>query len=189
MLPNAPPVHVTRDQLEACWDHLRAAPRDGGRLEAIVRRPRTDERDELAEGRLDVALGLVGDNWKTRGSRRTPDGAAHPDMQLNVISARVAALVAQDRGRWKLAGDQLYVDLDLSVENLPAGTRLSIGEAVIEVTPEPHTGCKKFVARFGMDAMVFVNSPAGREMRLRGLNAKVIEPGTVRVGDRIDKLQ
>ncbi|HVS15671.1 MAG TPA: MOSC domain-containing protein [Thermoanaerobaculia bacterium] len=189
MTAKAPPVHPTRERLEAELDHLRAAPTDGGVLEAIVRRPRTDEREELVEARLELAPGLVGDNWATRGSRMTGDGSAHPGMQLNVMSSRVAALVAQDRERWKLAGDQLYVDLDLSEENLPAGSRLAIGDAVIEVTAQPHAGCKKFVARFGMDAMLFVNSPAGRALRLRGLNARVVEPGTVRVGDLVAKFR
>jgi MOSC domain-containing protein YiiM len=103
-------------------------------------------------------------------------------MQINVMNARVAALVAQDRHRWHLAGDQLYLDMDLSAENLPAGTQLAIGSAIIEVTPPPHTGCKKFVARFGLDAMKFVNSSVGRELHLRGINAKVVQGGTIRVG-------
>ena len=104
------------------------------------------------------------------------------------MSSRAAALVAGDRERWPLAGDQLYVDLDLSDENLPPGTRLALGSAVLEVTDEPHTGCKKFTARFGLDAMVFVNSPVGRALNLRGINARVVESGTVRVGDAVTKL-
>ena len=130
-----------------------------------------------------MADGLVGDNWRTRGNPATADGAADPEMQLNIMNARVAALVAGSRERWPLAGDQLYLDLDLSVANLPPGTRLRLGEALLEVTPPPHTGCRKFVSRFGKDAMKFVNSRLGRQLNLRGINAKVVAPGVVRVGD------
>ena len=143
--------HLTTAALEAGLDTIRQAPKDNGVLELIVRRPsdRSGFREVLEEGRLDLAEGLVGDNSHARGSRATSDGAAHPEMQLNVINVRATALVAQERERWPLAGDQLYVDLDLSEQNVPAGTRLAIGDAIIEVTPVPHTGCNKFVARFG----------------------------------------
>jgi hypothetical protein len=169
-------------------EHVCLSPKDAGALELIVRRPRVGEREVLEEGRLDLAEGLVGDSWKERGSSRTPDGSPHPDMQLNVMNSRVLALVAQDKERWRLAGDQLIIDLDLSDENLPPGTRLSLGSAVIEVTDLPHTGCQKFVARFGLDAMRFVNSPAGKRLRLRGLNARVVRPGVIRVGDVVRKV-
>jgi len=180
--------HLTTEELEAGMDAVRLSPKDEGVLELIVRRPRVDEREVLEEGRLDLVEGLVGDSWKERGSSRTPDGSPHPDMQLNVMNARVLALVAQDRERWKLAGDQLIIDMDLSHENLPAGTRLALGSAVIEVTEQPHTGCHKFVARFGLDAMRFVNSDAGKRLRLRGLNARVVRPGVIRTGDAVRKI-
>jgi hypothetical protein len=180
--------HLTGEELEAGLGDILLSPRDAGVLELIVRRPCEDEREVLAEGELDLAGGLVGDSWRDRASSRTPDGSPHPDMQLNVMNSRVLALVARDKERWKLAGDQLIIDLDLSEENLPAGTRLALGSAVIEVTAQPHTGCKKFVARFGPDAMKFVNSPAGKRLRLRGLNARVVRPGVVRVGDRVRKI-
>jgi MOSC domain-containing protein YiiM len=109
-------------------------------------------------------------------------------MQLNIMNARVIELLAQDKDRWALAGDQLFVDLDLSESNLPIGTRLSIGAAVIEVTPPPHTGCQKFSARFGPDAMMFVNSPEGKQLHLRGINAKIIKSGFIRVGDAVQKI-
>jgi hypothetical protein len=180
--------HLTMAELEAALDEIRQAPKDEGVLQLIVRRPEVEERELLDEGELHLEEGLVGDSWIRRTSTRTPDGSPHPDMQLNVINARVAALVAQDKRRWQLAGDQLYLDLDLSKENLAAGTRLAIGAAVIEVTPPPHTGCKKFVARFGLDAMKFVNSSVGKELNLRGINAKVVQPGTIRVGNVVKKL-
>jgi len=174
--------HLTTEELEAGLDEIRLSPRDRGALELIVRRPAVDEREVLEEGELSEAEGLVGDTWSVRGSSRTADGSAHPEMQLNVMNSRVIALLAGERGRWALAGDQLYLDMDLSAENLPAGARLAIGEAVIEVTAQPHTGCKKFAARFGVEALKFVNSPEGRRLRLRGINARVVRPGTVRVG-------
>ena len=179
------PAHRTTDDLHAALDTIRQAPRDDGRVEMIVRRPGVGQREVLDQGLLDLREGLVGDNWQHRGSSRTPDGSPHPDMQINVMSARVIAVVAGDRARWPLAGDQLYVDLDLSEANLPAGTRLIMGAAVLEVTPQPHTGCGKFVERFGLDAMKFVNSPIGRELHLRGINARVVTPGVVRIGDRV----
>jgi hypothetical protein len=171
------------EELEARLDEIRRAPKDGGVVELIVRRPAENEREVVVEAALDIAEGLVGDNWRTRGSSRTPDGSAHPEMQINVMSVRAAAAVALERERWQLAGDQLFLDLDLSRENLPPGTRLTIGTAVIEVTEPPHTGCKKFVSRFGLDAMKFVNSAVGRELCLRGINARVVQSGIVRVGD------
>ncbi len=180
--------HLTTDELEAGLEHIRQSPRDHGTLELIVRRPAIGMREVLDEGEVTLQDGLVGDNWATRGSPMTADGLPHPDMQLNVMNVRVIALVAQDRARWPLAGDELYADLDLSEDNLPVGTRLAIGSAVIEVTAQPHTGCKKFTARFGSNAVRFVNSPVGKRLRLRGLNAKVVQPGVFRVGDVVRKL-
>ena len=180
--------HLSLEELEAGLDEIRQSPRDAGRVELIVRRPRVDEREVLTEARLDLTSGLVGDTWPSRRSRRTPDGSPHPDMQLNLMNARVIALLAQDRERWPLAGDQLYIDLDLSAENLPAGTRLQIGSAIIEVTSQPHTGCDKFAARFGLDALKFVNGPERKPYRLRGINARVVEPGVVRTGDVVRKI-
>ena len=179
--------HLSLEDLEAGLAEIRRSPRDAGRVELVVRRPAEDEREVLAEGVLDRHEGLVGDTWKVRGSKRTADGSAHPDMQLNVINARLSALVAGQPARRPLAGDQLHVDLDLSLANLPPGTRLELGSAVIEVTEQPHLGCHKFASRFGQDALRFVNSPLGRDLRLRGLNARVVVGGTVRPGDVVKK--
>jgi len=180
--------HLTMAELEAGLDEIRRSPDDGGVLKLIVRRPQVGKREVLQEGKLDLVQGLVGDNWRTRSSSRTPDGSAHPDMQLNVMNSRVIALVAQNKDRWPLAGDQLFIEMDLSAANLPPGTRLAIGSAVIEVTAQPHTGCKKFVERFGLDAMKFVNSPVGEQLHLRGINAKVVQPGVIRLGDVAKKI-
>ena len=150
-------------------------------------RPGEGERDILETGELNLTEGLAGDTWNQRPSKRSADGGPHPDMQLNIMNSRAIALIAQSPNRWQLAGDQLYVDLDLSEANLPPGTRLAIGSAVIEITDQPHTGCSQFSARFGAGARQLVNSDAGRELRIRGINAKVIRPGTITRQDRITK--
>jgi len=180
--------HLTMAELEAGLDTIRQSPKNEGVIALIVRRPQVDAREVLEKGELDLAEGLVGDTWKVRRSNRTPDGSPHPDMQLNIMNARVIALVAQEKDRWPLAGDQLFIDMDVSRENLPPGTRLALGSAVIEVTDQPHTGCKKFEARFGLDALKLVNSPVGRQLQLRGVNARVAQPGVIRVGDLVKKL-
>ena len=180
--------HVTLAELEAGLEDIRQSPTDAGVLELIVRRPQIEAREILKVGELDLVEGLVGDNWKTRGSSQTADGSAHPDMQLNIMNARVIALLAQKKERWALAGDQLYMDLDLSAKNVPPGTRLSLGKAVIEVTDQPHTGCKKFAARFGLDALKFISSPVGKQLQLRGINAKVIRSGAIQIGDPVKKV-
>ncbi len=182
-------THLVMAELEAGLEAIRQSPRDQGVLELIVRRPQVGEREILAQAELDLTHGLVGDNWRTRGSAQTEDGLAHPEMQLNIMNSRAIALVAQSKARWQLAGDQLFIDLDLSADNLPPGTQLMLGSAVIQVTAVPHTGCKKFMARFGADAMRFVNSTVGKQLHLRGINAKVIRAGMIRVGDAARKIQ
>ena len=180
--------HLSLDELQDRLDEVRESPADGGTLDLIVRRPAVDERQVLDTGELNPDEGLAGDTWNQRPSNRTEDGGPHPDMQLNVINSRLLALICPDPDRRPLAGDQLAVDLDLSDANLPAWTRLAIGDAVIEVTDQPHTGCQKFSARFGADALRLVNSEAGRAMNLRGINARVVQPGTIRTGDAITKV-
>lgn len=177
--------HRTRAELDARLPDIRQSPPTDGPIELIVRRPEVFGREVLEEGELDVVEGLIGDTWRERGSRRTADGSAHPGMQLTLMNARSAAAVAGERERWPLAGDQFYVDLDLGEANLPIGTRLAVGTALIEVTDQPHTGCAKFTERFGLDALRFVNSPEGRALRLRGMNTRVVAPGRVRVGDLV----
>ena len=181
-------LHLTTEQIEQGLDFVLQSPKDNAVIKLIVRRPKIGEREVLEKGEIDLEVGLVGDCWKTRGSSRTTDGFGHPDMQLNLMNTRIIDLIAQDKERWKLAGDQFFVDLDLSEENIPPGTRLSIGTAIIERTEIPHLGCKKFIDRFGKDAMKFVNSDMGKSLNLRGINAKVIKPGTVKRGDVIVKI-
>ena len=181
------PNHRTPDP-DAWLAEVRRSPADHGVLAMVVRRPSTDEREVLAEAELDTTVGLVGDNWLARGSRSRPDGSADPEAQLNIMNIRAARLVAGDDARVPLAGDQLFVDLDLSPGNLPPGTRLQIGTAEIEVTAQPHTGCSKFTRRFGLEAHRWVNGRTGKQERLRGICAKVVVPGTIRAGDAITKL-
>lgn len=173
--------HLTTTEIEAGLDEIRQSPKDNGILKLIVTRPKPDEREVLETGELDVVEGLKGDSWKTYGTVRA-------DAQIAIMNSRIIALLAQDENRWQLAGDQLYVDLDLSNENLPIGTKLQIGSATLETTALPHNGCKKFVERFGMDAMMFVNSPVGKQLHLRGIYAKVIQSGTINKGDTVKKI-
>jgi hypothetical protein len=181
-------IHLSREELEAGVGAVRESPGDNGTVELIVSRPGIDQREVLEVAELDVKVGLVGDTWPTRGSSSTEDGSAHPEKQLTLTNSRFMALVSPDPDRRSLAGDQLHVDLDLSGANLPPGTRLAIGTAVIEITEPPHNGCAKYSARFGIDAVRFANSPVGKELHLRGVNAKVVQGGTIHRGDVIRKV-
>lgn len=181
-------MRPTAEELEQRLAHVRASPRQQGTLELIVCRPAVDAREVLDEGFLDLHDGLVGDSWRARGNSRTADGAADPDSQLNIMNARAAALILGPIDRWVLAGDQLFVDFDLSSTATPAGTRLRVGEAVIEVTPKPHRGCAKFSARFGPEALRLVNGPTGVELNLRGRNARIVSPGAIHAGDGVTRL-
>jgi transcription antitermination factor NusB len=173
-------MYLGAHELEAGLDHIWDSPGDEGTLAMIVRRPAIEQREVLEHARLDPVEGLVGDSWSMRGS-------PHPEAQLTIMNARAIHLIAGDRDRWSLAGDQLYVDFDLSEANLPPGSRLAIGETVVEVSALPHRGCQKFSARFGVEALRFVNSEEGQKLHLRGINAKVITGGTIRTGDPVRK--
>jgi hypothetical protein len=179
--------NLTVEELQAGLSQVAESPKDCGELKLIVRRPTDGQREVLETGELDLIVGLVGDNWKTRGSRHMPDGSANPNSQITIMNSRVIALLAKEERRWPLAGDQLYVDFDLSASNIPPGTQLAIGSAVLEVTAQPHAGCKKFAERFGVPCVEFINSPEQKEMQLRGINSKVVQPGTIRVGDVVKK--
>ena len=180
--------HLTMEELEAGLETIRQTPSDTGTLKMIVRRPDVDQREEVEEAELNLTDGLVGDTWKVRGSTSMHDGSSNLEAQITVMNARATALLAQSEERWSLAGDQLYVDFDLSDENIPPGSRLAIGSAVIEVSGRPHNGCKKFSSRFGVEAMKFVNSPEGKRLHLRGINTTVVQAGVIRLGDKVRKL-
>jgi MOSC domain-containing protein YiiM len=186
-LDNRAVEYLPGERLLAGLGQIRDSPQDGGRVVLVVSRPAVDQRELPAEAVLDQLAGLVGDNWLARGSKSTADGSADPERQVTVMNARAAELVAGGRERMPLAGDQLYVDLDLSLDNLPAGSLLAVGQAVLRVSEAPHLGCAKFVERFGAEAMRFVNSRLGRQLRLRGMNARVVVPGIVRAGDLATK--
>jgi len=181
-------THLSLTELEAGLDHIRQAPKDNGVLKMIVRRPAVDAREALNEGELHPQEGLVGDTWNVRVSKSSKDGQPNLYAQITVMNARAIELLAQSEERWALAGDQLYVDFDLSEENIPPGTRLAIGSAIVEVSAQPHTGCNKFSARFGVEAMKFVNSPEGKQLHLRGINSRVVRGGVIRVGDVVRKV-
>ena len=170
----------TLAELEVALTSILASPQDAGHLELIVRRPAKGQREVIDEGQLSLEEGLCGDCWKTTDS--------YIEAQIAIMNARSAAAIAGDRSRWALAGDQLYIDMDLSETNLPAGTQLELGSAILEITAEPHTGCSKFAARFGVEAVKFVNSARGRELNLRGLNTRVIRAGIIRKGDFVRKI-
>lgn len=181
-------IPLTAKQLETGLENIRQSPENQGVLEMIVRRPEIDRREVLTQGELNSTSGLVGDNWLSRVPASRLDNLSVRDSQITLMNSRVIALLAQDKKNWPLAGDQLFVDLDLSAANLPPGTRLLIGTSMIEVTDKPHTGCKKFAARFGQEALEFVNSPVGKQLHLRGINARIVQPGTIHVEDRIVKV-
>lgn len=181
--------YLTMTELEAGLGELGNSPQDNGTLEMIVCRPGIGERLAMEQANLHSIDGLIGDNWQTRGSKHTEDGSAHPEMQITIMNSRIIHLIAQDRSRWALAGDQLFIDLDLSVENLPPGQQLAIGTAVLEITRMPHNGCQKFTERFGHDASRFVNSVEGRQLHRRGINARIIRPGIICVGNIVSKIE
>ena len=180
--------HRSTEELEAALRSIREAPATSGTIQLIVRRPAEDAREVLSEARINADEGIEGDTWNQRGTSLSADGGPHPNKQITIMNAGAAAAVIGPIERWPLAGDQIYADLDIGHEALPAGTQLAVGDAVLEVAVEPHTGCAKYAARFGSEALRFVNTGEGRELRLRGVNCRVVRPGTVRVGDSVSQI-
>ena len=180
--------HRSTEELEAALRNIREAPATSGTIQLIVRRPAEDAREVLSEARINADEGIEGDTWSQRGTSLSADGGPHPNKQITIMNSRAAEAVIGPIERWPLAGDQIYADLDIGHEALPAGTQLTVGDAVLEVAVEPHTGCAKYAARFGSEALRFVNTGEGRELRLRGVNCRVVRPGTVRVGDAVSRI-
>jgi hypothetical protein len=180
--------YLSVTELEAGMDHIRQSPKDQGTLQMIVRRPNIDEREILDEGELNTLEGLVGDTWNVRVNVHSTDGRPNLNKQITIMNARTIALLAQSEEYWPLAGDQLYADMDLSEDNLPPGTQLAIGSAILEVSPDPHTGCQKFSSRFGVEALKFVNSPEGKRLHLRGINTRVVRGGVIHIREIIQKI-
>ena len=182
------PRHLTRDELEAGLDHIRAAPKDNGTLECIVSRPGHGERRDLKSVRISLAEGVDGDHWAKGCWKTTAEGNPDPDVQICIMNARCIGLIAHERANWPPAGDNLFIDMDLTPDNLPPGTRIAIGSSLLEITAVPHNGCDSFIARYGRDACVFVNTGEGRKMKLRGIYARVVEDGVASVGDTVRKV-
>ena len=180
--------HPTLEDLQSALPDILNSPTEHGRIEMIISRPAVGERDILKTANLERDTGLVGDNWKQRGNSKTADGSADPDAQITLINSRIVNAVSGSKSRWHLAGDQFVVDIDLSHNNLPPGSQLSIGTAVVELTSTPHTGCVKFASRFGNPALRFVSGAEAMQQRRRGANAKIVQSGTVRVGDIAEKI-
>jgi hypothetical protein len=181
-------LHLTLTELEDGLTQLGASPDNDGVIEMIVSRPTHNERLTLERAELQSGQGLVGDNWLVRGSSRTDDGSANPEAEITLMNSRTIQIIAGERERWSLAGDQIFVDFDLSIDNLPPGQRIVIGTAILEISATPHTGCAKFTERFGNGAIRFVNSPEGRQARRRGVNTRIIQGGIIQMGDKIIKL-
>ena len=180
--------HLSLEELQDGLAEILRSPKERGVLKAIVIRPETEARVSLPQCELSPEGGVHGDNWARGCWMSLPDGRPHPDVQVALMNSRMIALIARDEARWPLAGDNLFVDLDLSVGNLPPGTRLAVGSALLEITDVPHKGCKKFAERYGVDATRFVNSRDGLDLHLRGIYARIVEPGVVTVGDTLAKL-
>ncbi len=182
------PRHLSREELEAALPETLPSPADNGTLDAIIVRPDKGERLDVNSVRISLAGGLEGDHWAKGCWMSTEAGEPHPDVQICMMNSRFINLIAGSRDNWPPAGDNFFVDLDLGPDNLQPGQKLAVGSAIVEITDTPHLGCDKFIERYGRDACVFVNTGEGKRLRLRGIYARVVQDGTVSVGDRLVKV-
>lgn len=180
--------HPTVETLETGLEIIRNSPQDNGTLEMIVVRPAKNQRSTLQECELSLKRGVEGDHWANGCWKSLPDGSPDPDVQVTIMNSRCLKLISASSSQWPLAGDNLIVDMDLSVQNLQPGQKLSIGSAILEITSVPHTGCNNFKERFGIDSLKFISSKIGKELRLRGIYARIIRDGHIKVGDRLKKI-
>ncbi len=180
--------HRTMEELKAGLPDIVASPADNGSLAAIVVRPDYGMRLDVQSRKISLAGGVEGDRWATACWRTLPDGSSNPDVQVCIMNSRCISLIAGEREAWPMAGDNLFIDMDLSPGNIAPGQKLAVGETIIEITDIPHTGCQKFIDRYGRHACVFVNTGEGKKLKLRGIYAQVVKDGTVNVGDRVTKI-
>lgn len=180
--------HKTLNYLLDGLTHIKKSPKTKGDLQLIVRRPDVDQRELLKSAEINTDEGLIGDDWKARNKLKAHLRLNNGYDQITIMNSRVIERIAGSPEHWPPAGDQLYVDFDLSRNNLPPGTQLKLGSVILEVSKKDHTGCKKFIQRFGRDAFNFVNSAEGKQLCLRGINTRVIRSGSVKLGDSICKL-
>ncbi len=167
---------------------LAAAPKDNGTLDLIVMRPDHDLRVLPQSFEVRGDDGLPGDHWKRGTGYALEDGTGDPDAQICMMMSGCIRAIAGDKANWPPAGDNFFIDMDLTPANMPPGTRFAIGSAEFVVTGIPHNGCQSFIDRYGRDACLFVNTGEGKAHRLRGIYARVTRDGTVSVGDTVRKL-
>ena len=180
--------HPSLDILEAGLEHIRNSPTDNGLLHMIVVRPEKKQRSTPEHCLLSSKGGAEGDHWAKGCWKSLPDGSPDPDVQITIMNSRCLELISSSPSQWPLAGDNLIADLDLGVHNLKPGQKLSVGTTILEITAVPHTGCDNFKVRFGLDSLKFVSTKAGKELRLRGIYARIIQDGEIRIGDRLKKV-
>jgi hypothetical protein len=179
--------HRTRAEIEAGIGPVLQSPAEGAAVEALFSRPAPGKRLDLPALEVSVSGGIAGDHWSLGCWKTLPDGSPDPDVQVSLMNRRMLHLIAGARDNWARAGNNIIVDMDLSIDNLPIGQRLRVGTAELEIGPVANTGCDFFIERYGRDACVFVNTGIAKQKRLRGVYARVVKDGQIRIGDIIRK--